>query len=123
MLHFFLLLLFILTPSQFSSQDKTMKIEFLGMKDGCPNTPKMWMSLNEALRDLNWNIAFDSLDVNELSKQRDLRASFGSPTILINGKDIFGASPSESLEPACRYYRGGVPGTNEIVTRLKALKQ
>lgn len=99
-----------------------MKIEFLGMKDGCPNTPKMWMSLNEALREMNWNITVDSLDVNELSRRRDVRAGFGSPTILVNGRDIFDASPSESLEPACRYYRAGVPGTKEIVIRLKALK-
>lgn len=112
-----------LTISSLSAQDKKMKIEFLGMKDGCPNTPKMWVSLNEAIRELNWNVTIDSLDVNELSKNSDLRAGFGSPTVLVNGKDLFGASPTKSFDPACRYYRAGLPGTKEIVTRLKASKQ
>jgi len=100
-----------------------MNIEFLGMKDGCPNTPKMWKSLNEALNELHWQLPVDSLDVNELSKDHDVRAGFGSPTILVNGKDLFGATPSESLDPACRYYRGGVPGTKEIVAKLRVFDQ
>lgn len=118
-----LVLIISLAISSLSGQDKKMKIEFLGMKDGCPNTPKMWISLNQALHELSWNIPVDSLDVNELSKKRDLRAGFGSPTILINGEDLFGVSPETSLEPACRYYRGGAPGTKEIVARLKAIKR
>ncbi|MEX1138708.1 MAG: DUF2703 domain-containing protein [Bacteroidota bacterium] len=97
-----------------------MKIEFLGMEDGCPNTPKMRASLHEALDKLGWKITIEFLDVNELSEERDRRAGFGSPTILVNGKELFGVSPAESLDPACRYYRGGVPGTKEIVEKLKA---
>lgn len=96
-----------------------MKIEFLGMKEGCPNTPRMWMSLQQAIQELRWDVTIDSLDVIELSKQEDLRAGYGSPTILVNGKDLFGASPRMTFEPSCRIYRDGIPGTTEIVARLK----
>jgi len=115
-------MLLLLGVTQLFSQGKTMKIEFLGMKDGCPNTPRMWSSLHEALRELGWNANIDSLDVNQLSKNHDPRAGFGSPTVLVNGKDLFGASPGTSTDPACRYYRGGVPGTNTILEKLKAFR-
>jgi hypothetical protein len=115
--------LFVLSASLTLAQETEMKIEFLGMKDGCPNTPRMWKSLNEAMHELAWNITVDSLDVFDLSKKKDVRAEYGSPTILVNGKDIFGASPSGSTNPACRYYRDGVPGTTEIAAKLRALRQ
>jgi hypothetical protein len=107
--------------SEAFSQDKTMTIQFLGMKEGCPNTPKMWISLNEALRELRWNITVDSLDVFVLADQEDLRAGYGSPTILVNGTDLFDAPKPKSFNPACRFYRGGVPGTNDIIERLRRL--
>lgn len=103
-------------------QDKNMRIEFLGMKDGCPNTPKMWNSLQEALREFKSDISLDSLDVIELSEKKDLRAGYGSPTVLVNGKDLFGAPVPSTYEAACRIYRGGVPGSKEILGKLKALK-
>ncbi len=96
-----------------------MKIEFLGMREGCPNTPRMWASLRQALRDLKWSIPIVRLDIPDLSRRRDLRAGYGSPTILVDGADLFGASLPATFYPACRYYRNGVPGTAEIVERLK----
>ena len=99
-----------------------MKIEFLGMKDGCPNTPKMWLSLQDAMRELRWNIPVDSLDLNELSEKKDIRAGYGSPTILINGEDLFGAERPTTYEPACRYYRDGIPATKELVAKLRLFK-
>lgn len=98
-----------------------MKIEFLGMKDGCPNTPRLWQALHEALDELQWKFPIDSLDVNELSRERDPRAGFGSPTILVDGRDLFGVTPSNSLEPVCRYYRGGLPGAKDIIRKLQAI--
>jgi hypothetical protein len=100
-----------------------MKIEFLGMKDGCPNTPKMWHSLQKAMQELRWSIPVDSLDLMKLSEEKDLRAGYGSPTILVNGKDLFDASLPNTLDPACRYYRGGVPGKKQIVEKLKGLNR
>ena len=118
----FALLILTISSSLLLSQDKKMKIEFLGMTTGCPNTPKMWKSLHSALHELNWSIAIDSLDLFELSNKEDVRAGYGSPTILVNGKDLFGAPLPTTFNPACRYYRGGVPGKKEIVAKLKLLK-
>ncbi len=102
-------------------QKKTMKIQFLGMRDGCPNTPKMWTSLHEALQELNWTIHVDWVDVVDLSREQDPRAGYGAPTILFNGMDLFGTEPEKSLDPSCRFYPGGVPTTQHIVARLRAL--
>jgi hypothetical protein len=103
--------------------DKQMKIEFLGMKEGCPNTPKMWHSLQKAMQELRWSIPVDSLDLMKLSEEKDLRAGYGSPTILVNGKDLFDASLPTKFDAACRYYEGGVPGRKRIFEKLKVLKR
>lgn len=107
-----------------------MKIEFLGMREGCPNTPHLWAFLQQAMRELQWHIEIDRLDINELSQKKDLRAGYGSPTILVDGKDLFGAllpttclPTGTAFEPACRYYRNGLPGTREIVAKLRVYKQ
>lgn len=99
-----------------------MKIEFLGMREGCPHTSQMRLSLQDAMRELHWDTPIDTLDVNELSEKKDIRAGYGSPTILINGEDLFGAGRPTTFEPACRYYRGGIPGTKELVAKLRLLK-
>jgi hypothetical protein len=113
----------ILLINSMTAQPKSMTIQFLGMKDGCPNTPKLWSSLNEALNELGWSIRIDSLDLFELSRQKDNRAGYGSPTILINGSDLFGAEPNNSLDPSCRFYPEGVPNRPQIVARLRALNK
>ena len=122
MRYHFVTLLLILSFSQLPCQDKNMKIDFIGMEDGCPNTPKMWASLQEALHELHWKTAIDSLDLIDLSRKEDARAGYGSPTILVNGRDLFDVSPAKSFNPACRFYRGGVPGTKDIAAKLKSLR-
>ena len=99
-----------------------MKIEFLGIKEGCPNTPKMWHSLQKAMQELRWTIPVDSLELTKLSEEKDVRAGYGSPTILVNGKDLFGAPSPAKYDAAFRYYQSGVPGRKQIVEKLKALK-
>jgi hypothetical protein len=50
---------------------------------------------------------------------------FGSPTILVNGRDVTGAAPADSAE-ACRLYtddtgqRSGIPSIGSIVGALTA---
>jgi hypothetical protein len=99
----------------------TMKIEFLGMDEGCPNTPHLWASLQQAMRQLNWGIPIVRLDLNKLSQNNDLRAGYGSPSILVDGKDLFGAPQPTTFGPACRYYPGDLPGPAEIVAKLKSI--
>ncbi|HWP81758.1 MAG TPA: hypothetical protein VNN76_03780 [Bacteroidota bacterium] len=60
--------------------------------------------------------------LSSFQRKKDLRAGYGSPTVLVNGKDLFGAPVPSTYEAACRIYRGGVPGSKEILGKLKALK-
>jgi hypothetical protein len=59
----------------------------------------------------------------KLSEEKDMRAGYGSPTILVNGKDLFDEPLPSTFDPACRNYRGGVPGRKRIIEKLKALKR
>lgn len=97
-----------------------MKIEFLGM-EGCPNMSEMWESLQAAIKELQWNQPVNRLDLIALSEKQDKRAGFGSPTILVNGKDLFGSPLPVTYHPSCRYYPNGIPGTKEIVAKLKSV--
>lgn len=49
-----------LSGIQIPDQDQPMKIEFLGVKDGCPKTPTMWHSLQDAMKELNWDVKIDT---------------------------------------------------------------
>jgi hypothetical protein len=99
-----------------------MKIEFLGM-DGCPNRSEMLASLQSAIKELHWDQTINKLDLIELSKKQGKRAGFGSPTILVNGKDLFDLPFPETYNPSCRYYPQGLPGTEEIVAKLKSVAE
>jgi len=97
-----------------------MKIEFLFMQN-CPNISPMWVSLQTAMKELQLNQPIDKLDINSLSEKQDKRAGFGSPTILVNGQDLFDSPFPETFNPSCRYYPNGLPNTNDIVTKLKTV--
>jgi hypothetical protein len=95
-----------------------MKIEFLALDD-CENAPKLRKALQDALQALRQNIIVSDLDLTQLSMKNDNRAGYGSPTILVNGKDLFDTPIPNSFEPACRYYPSGLPKASEIVVQLK----
>jgi hypothetical protein len=97
-----------------------MKIEFLQMH-GCPNISEMWQSLQSAINDLKLHPQINILDLDELSDQQDTRAGFGSPSILVNGNDLFGAALPSTYHPSCRFYPKGLPDKNEIIIKLKFL--
>jgi hypothetical protein len=113
----------IVSTMSMNAQTKPLVIQFLGMQKGCPHTPKLRDSLTTALSMLGWDTKVESLDVFELSRRGDPRAGYGSPTVLVNGRDLLGAEPSSSLEPACRYYPGGLPTVVGIVSRLQELSK
>lgn len=81
----------------------------------------MWESLQTAMKELQLNQPIEKLDLNALSEKQDKRAGFGSPTILVNGKDLFDSPFPETYNPSCRYYPNGLPGTKEIIAKLKSL--
>lgn len=100
----------------------TDSIEFIYQPD-CPNVDATRAALRQALvaagqtpRWREWNSA--------LSNCPPHARAYGSPTILVNGRDIAGAEPSHA--PACRIYRdaagrvSGVPSTDLIASALHA---
>jgi hypothetical protein len=87
----------------------------------CPNVSPMWDSLQAALKELQYNQPIEQLDLNALSEKQDKHAGYGSPTILVNGKDLFDSPFPEIFNPSCRYYPNGLPNAKEIVTKLKSL--
>jgi hypothetical protein len=96
------------------------KVSFL-MFDGCPNSPMMKSRLLSAMKGLHLKDP-QIVDILKLPKT-DLRAAYGAPTVLVNGKDLFGLPAPHGGAAACRLYRDGVPTEAEIRERLrKALR-
>src|SRR5947209_2648021 len=94
------------------------RIELL-MFDGCPNSPIMKANLLAAMHALHITTRPTVVDILKLPAG-DVRKGYGAPSVLVNGKDLFGhkkPKPSEAL-PSCRLYHGGVPTAAEIEKRL-----
>ena len=92
-------------------------IEFLGF-DGCPNTPV----LLERLRVASPSSKIISVDLMKL-KSSDARLGWGAPTILVDGKDLFGLRPSPDRAVSCRNWSMGLPEISDIKKALKEKQQ
>lgn len=73
--------------------------------EGCPSTEPALAQLREALEDLGIENA--EVRKREIRTDADAQAAgfVGSPTILVDGIDVAGASPSEPAALNCRVYR------------------
>ncbi len=68
-------------------------------RTGCPNTPEMRANLDKALLDLKQPGNYEVIDAADLHAN-DPRTAYGTPTILLNGQDLFGKpTPTEPAEP------------------------
>ncbi len=97
-------------PRTMDTKPSTQSIEFLYF-EGCPNTPALGDRLAEAGR------SFNPIDMTTLPGD-DIRRGYGSPTILINGHDLFGAPVPNSPNMSCRIYPDGLPTTQAIIAKL-----
>jgi hypothetical protein len=98
--------------------EHAVKIELLGFP-GCPNTPAMRERLAAALARIGGSFT----DTNqEALPESDPRRGWPTPTILVNGSDLFGMAPPTGTAMGCRVYPGGVPSSSEIAERLLALR-
>ncbi|MGK9477998.1 DUF2703 domain-containing protein [Melioribacter sp. OK-6-Me] len=89
-----------------------IKIEFQYFEH-CPNHKTMRQNIIEAIKGIEDNIEFIEIKVEDEDTAR--RVSFrGSPTVLINGKDLIGMPPPDDPKLSCRFYPGGIPSSEKI---------
>ena len=69
--------------------NKGRTIEFLGT-GSCANSPIMEKKLQEALALKGLAETYSYIDIKKLP-EGDFRRGYGTPTVLVNGEDIFGA--------------------------------
>lgn len=92
------------------------QIQFLTF-DGCPLANAAKSELEAALVECGVD-DYDEIDILDSSTGDELRG-WGSPTILVNGADIFGLPKNDHVH--CRVYPGakGVPDRAEIVGAIR----
>ena len=100
-------------------EGQAMKIELLGFP-GCPNTPAMRDNLRAALQCMGGGMTFTDTNQESLP-EGDMRRGWPTPTVLVNGADLFGMAPPSAPSMGCRMYVGGVPDAESIAAKLKAL--
>jgi len=96
-----------------------MKIQLLYF-DGCPNLEPARAALREAVAAERIDAPIEEVDV-ESSDAPEWARGWGSPTILIDGAELTGAT--RSTGSSCRLYRGGAPTVDEIRVRLSAARR
>jgi len=102
---------------QVMNANTTQSIEFLYF-DGCPNTPQLREYLEAALDQSNGS--FKAVDLAQLPES-DIRRGYGSPTILVNGHDLFDMPQPATPTMSCRIYPGGVPDSDTLIAKLSEI--
>lgn len=89
-----------------------LKIQFLAF-DGCPLADAAKRALDDAMASLNLS-SYEVVDILGPNTPDNLRG-WGSPTILINGKDVAGHDQGDGV--GCRVYPGPskVPDARTII--------
>lgn len=98
-----------------------MRVEFIYDSD-CPNVAATRANLLRAFSKLSMPARWTEWERSDAKSPRYAR-EFGSPAILINGRDAAGLAPNAA--PSCRIYRmgsGGPCGVPSVETILSALK-
>jgi hypothetical protein len=86
--------------------------------DDCPNVEAARANLRAALSELSMPPSWSEHRIGDPAVPERARG-FGSPTILVDGRDVVGAEPG--VERCCRIYAtgGGVPSVELIVRALE----
>lgn len=99
---------------------KGMKVEML-VVPGCPHESAAAEVLTAALRDIGLGALGYTVRVIDSQDTAEQRHFVGSPTICMDGLDIF-AEPDRPAALACRIYPGGT-GVPELRDLRQALKE
>ncbi len=92
-----------------------MKVELIYF-EGCPNAAPARNNLERAVADAGCGCKITEWKQGD-AKAPDYIRHYGSPTILIDGKDIMGVSDGGA--DTSRLYEGGVPSVATIQAALK----
>lgn len=95
-----------------------MKVQLLSFR-GCPNVEPARAALRQALAAESIDVPIEELDVEAPDAPQWARG-WGSPTILIDGKDVAGLERAEGS--ACRLYVDGAPTVEAIRARIAAAR-
>ena len=98
-----------------------MKIEFLWF-EGCPSLLQMKQNLERAVASSGVAANISYIDQMGLP-QNDRRRSWPSPTVLVNGRDLFGMPEPAGSAMACRRYESGLPSEGEIAAALRLFER
>lgn len=88
--------------------------------NGCPNSEATLKMVNEFVKKSKLQIEFETVLV-ETQADAEKYKFRGSPTILINGKDVEGVEENKTPSLACRYYSNGLPTKEEINKFINSL--
>lgn len=91
-------------------------IEVLGF-ESCPNTPAILASTRAAVERLGLAASIAYIDQENLP-EGDVRRGWPTPTVLVDGRDLFGMPEPTTPAMGCRMYPGGVPTVDDIAERL-----
>ncbi len=81
--------------------------------NGCPNSEAVLKMVKEFVEKSELKIEFKEILV-ETQEDAEKYKFRGSPTILINGKDVEGVEESKTPSLACRANANGLPNKNDI---------
>lgn len=80
---------------------------------GCPNSEEVLNTVKKIIEKAEYKIDFEETLVE--SQEAAERYKFrGSPTVLINGKDLEDLPENPTPSLSCRYYQNGLPSTSDI---------
>lgn len=88
--------------------------------NGCPNSTEMTRRVRESISSIADSVEYKEVLVesNELAQELHF---MGSPTVLINGRDLENREISESSSLNCRFYPNGLPSSEQIRRQIIAL--
>ena len=96
-----------------------MKIEVLGFT-GCPNTPQTRRDVEKAVASIGLVASVVYVDQEKLP-ENDRCRGWPTPTVFVDGRDLFGMPAPKGSAMGCRVYNGGAPSEAEITAALKLL--
>lgn len=80
---------------------------------GCPNSKKMIETVKEAINSINHEVLYSERLVETIEEAERIKFR-GSPTVLINGKDLEGLPVPENASLSCRFYSNGLPNVENV---------